>query len=101
MKENEREVFAAMGDIVALFTDRANEVAVEIQRTSEFEAAAQKLSEVIRTLPLSHVDNDRLIAAILEQIDAAERGSFLQAFDMGLKTGQAAAQIVAVSLSVR
>jgi hypothetical protein len=79
-----------MGDIIALFTDRTNEIAVEIMRTNEFEAAAQKLSEII-SLPLSHSDNGRLIAAILEQIDAAERGAFLQAFDMGLKSGQAAA----------
>lgn len=79
-----------MGDIIKLFTDRTNEAALEIQRTNEFDAAAQKLSEVIRSLPLSDVDNDRLIISILEQIGAAERGAFLQAFGVGIKIGQAA-----------
>lgn len=74
-----------MGKIIDISAGRISEAAVEIQRTEEFDADAQELSEVIRSLPLLHGDNDRLIFSILKQIGSAERGAFLQGFELGIK----------------
>jgi len=78
-----------MGKIIDIDAGRISEAAVEIQRTEEFDTDAQELSEVIRSLPLSHGDNDRLIFSILQQIGSAERGAFLEGFALGIKISKA------------
>ncbi len=75
-----------MSKVIEFPAEKMNDAAVEIKRSKEFDAAANELSEVIRSLPLSSTDNDRLIFSILSQIGAAERGAFLHGFNLGVLT---------------
>ena len=60
-----------------------HEAAIEIERTEEFYSIARKLSNFIKGLPISQPDNDRLIAIIIQQVQAGEQGAFNQGFRMG------------------
>jgi hypothetical protein len=62
--------------------------AIEIQRTEDFKATAEKLSNFIKMLPLSQVDNDKLIALIVTQIQQAEKDAFEQGLTLGIKMGR-------------
>lgn len=59
------------------------EAAIEIERTEEFYSIARELSKFIKGLPISQPDNDRLIAIIIQQVQAGEQGAFHQGFRMG------------------
>ena len=56
---------------------------IKIPRTPDFYAVARKLSEYIKDLPLSHEQNDRLIALMVEQVKVTEQ----DCFKAGLKLG--------------
>lgn len=59
--------------------------AIRINRTEDFQQMAQQLSEFVAALHLDQPTNDRLVALIIEQVRQAEKDSFMQGFDMGLK----------------
>ena len=65
----------------------SNEPAIEIERTEEFKSVARELSVFIQALPLTHEDNDKLIALIIAQVQQAEKDAFEQGFSLGLKLG--------------
>ena len=46
---------------------------------------AKELNDLILGLPLSLVDNDKLVYLMKDQLVAAEREQFLAGFDLGLK----------------
>jgi hypothetical protein len=60
-----------------------------IMRTEKFNEIADELSGCIKDLPLTHEQNDRLITLIVRQINAAERGAFLQGADIGASAARA------------
>lgn len=57
--------------------------AIEVERTEEFYRIARELSDFIKGLPISQTDNDKLIAIIIQQVQAGEQGAFNQGFRMG------------------
>lgn len=61
------------------------ELTIEIERTQEFYKTAKILSEYIIELPLSHEDNDKLIALIADHVNAGERGGFYHGIKIGLE----------------
>ena len=58
---------------------------IEIIRSDEFNRLAQNISDTIKNLPLTHEDNNRLVALMVKQLNEAETTSYLQGFDMGIK----------------
>ena len=70
-----------MGDVIN-FPDLDN-VFIEIKRTEAFIQTANELSAFLKALPLSHEDNNRLVALIVQNVREAEKGAFLQGFSMG------------------
>ena len=42
---------------------------IEIEKGANYLATAQKVSEIIKALPISSEENDKLIAAILEHTE--------------------------------
>lgn len=58
---------------------------IRIDRTPEFNAVARKLSDFIKSLPLSTDQNDRLVWLMIDQVEQAERDAFKQGFLMGVK----------------
>ena len=64
------------------------DIAIQIERTPEFTEVAQRLSDHIKALPLTHADNDQLVHLMIENVQAAERGAFVQGFSMGREFGQ-------------
>lgn len=65
-----------------------DDIAIEIERTEEFKQAAKELGDYIALLPLNHEQNDELIRLMVEQVNTAEQGAFLQAFKMGFDLGK-------------
>ncbi len=61
------------------------DAAIPAARTEEFYKAARELSDFIKELPLSQPDNDKLINLIIQQVQAAEQGTFQQGFQMGIE----------------
>ena len=61
-----------------------DQLTVEIKRTDEFYQAARELGDYIRPLPLSQPQNDHLIKLIIDQVNTAEKGAFLQGFRMAM-----------------
>lgn len=59
------------------------ETAIAIERTGEFYSIARKLGDFIAALPIGREENDRLIALIIQQVQAGEQGAFNQGFRMG------------------
>ena len=59
------------------------ENAIVAERTEEFYRIARELGDFIKGLPISQPDNDRLIALIIQQVQAGEQGTFNQGFHMG------------------
>ena len=57
--------------------------AITVERTPDFFQVAQQLSDFIKDLPLDQPTNDRLIALMVEQVQKAEHGAFVQGFRMG------------------
>lgn len=45
---------------------------------------ARELDDYIRPLPLSQLQNDHLIKLIIDQVNTAERGAFIQGFKMAM-----------------
>lgn len=68
--------------------DGQQDIAIQIERTPEFTEVAKILSNHIKGLSLTHADNDRLVALMIENVQAAERGAFAQGFSMGREYGQ-------------
>lgn len=60
-----------------------DDLSIEVERTAAFYAAAEKLGDYIKCLPLNRPTNDRLIELIIRQVKEAEQGSFNQGFRMG------------------
>lgn len=58
--------------------------AIRMERTADFFQVAQQLSDYIKGLPLDPPTNDRLVALMVDQVQQAERGAFLQGFRMGM-----------------
>lgn len=54
-------------------------------RTEEFLTAAKDFSDYLKSLPLSHEQNDRLVEFAVRQTQEAERGAFLFGAEMALK----------------
>ena len=61
-----------------------DQLTVEMKRTDEFYQAARELGDYIRPLPLSQPQNDHLIKLIIDQVNTAEKGAFLQGFNMAM-----------------
>ncbi len=59
------------------------EPTIEIERTADFQTIARQLSDSLKALPLSQEENDRFIQLMVEQVQEAERGAFMQGFKMG------------------
>ncbi|MDY4508040.1 MAG: hypothetical protein SPD95_04890 [Candidatus Faecousia sp.] len=53
------------------------------ERTEKFFQIAKQLSDFIKSLPLDQSTNDRLVKLMIEQVEEAEHGSFIQGFKMG------------------
>ena len=53
------------------------------ERTEKFFQIARELSDFIKGLPLDQPTNDRLVKMMIEQVEEAERGAFIQGFKMG------------------
>lgn len=66
-----------------IITFPSNKPALVIERTEDFKKAARELSDFIKGLPLSHPDNDKLIALIIAQVKQAEKDAFIQGFLAG------------------
>lgn len=54
---------------------------IEIEKGANFLATAKKVSEIIKALPISSEENDKLIAAILEHTEAGR----LEAYQKGIR----------------
>jgi len=68
------------------FPDIPEDTATSIDRsTPEFMEAALAVSDYLNDLPLSNVQHNKLIELMCNQVDATEKGAFLQAFDLGIK----------------
>ena len=59
------------------------DAAIQLERTENFYNVSRELSDFIEGLPLSQPDNDKLIAIIIQQVQAGEQGAFYQGFRMG------------------
>lgn len=57
---------------------------IEIQRTPEFYDTAKQVSDLINDLHLPKEQNDRLIAALVVHVNAAEDSGFRFGFGLGL-----------------
>ncbi len=57
-------------------------------RTEEFLTAAKDFSDYLKSLPLSHEQNDRLVEFAVRQTQAAERGAFLFGAEMAVRLMQ-------------
>lgn len=53
------------------------------ERTEKWFQIARKLSDFIKGLPLDQPTNDRLVKMMIEQVEEAELGAFIQGFKMG------------------
>ena len=53
------------------------------ERTEKFFQIARELSDFIKGLPLDQPTNDRLVKMMIEQVEEAERGAFIQGCKMG------------------
>lgn len=53
------------------------------ERTEKFFQTARQLSDFIKGLPLDQPANDRLVKLMIEQVEEAEHGAFIQGFKMG------------------
>ena len=53
-------------------------------RTEEFLTAAKDFSDYLKSLPLSHEQNDRLVELAIGQTLAAERGAFFFGAGVGM-----------------
>lgn len=60
----------------------------EIERNEEFHRAAHELSEFIKNLSLTNEQNDKLVALTVKQVQAAEKGGFVQGFIAGKNFGE-------------
>lgn len=61
---------------------------IEIPRTPEFVSTAKAVSDIIGGLPLSREQNDRLIAALVAHVEAAEKSGFRFGLELGLDYGR-------------
>ncbi len=64
--------------------DNLADVKVDISRTAEFYAVAQRLSEYIHSLPIDKAQNDELVALMVDQVKVAELGGFLFGLQLGM-----------------
>lgn len=71
-----------MSEIINFPEDLEYNVAAE--RTEDFFTAARVLSDFINSLPLSHSDNDKLIALIVDQVNKGEVGAFHHGIRLGV-----------------
>lgn len=53
------------------------------ERTEKFFQIARQLSDFIKGLPLDQPTNDHLVKMMIEQVEEAEFGAFIQGFKMG------------------
>lgn len=74
-----------MGDIIEF--PNLDNIAIEIERTEEFIKIANELGDFIKSLPLSHEENDELIRLMVKQVNVAEMCAFTQGFAMGYEFG--------------
>lgn len=51
---------------------------IEIEKGANYLATAQKVSKIIKALPISSEENDKLIAAILEHTEAGRLEAYQQ-----------------------
>ena len=61
---------------------------IEIPRTPEFVSTTKAVSDIIGGLPLSREQNDRLIAALVAHVEAAEKSGFRFGLELGLDYGR-------------
>lgn len=74
-----------MGDIIEF--PNLDNIAIEIERTEEFIKIANELGDFIKSLPLSHEENDDLIRLMVKQVNVAKTSAFTQGFTMGYEFG--------------
>lgn len=55
----------------------------EKERTEKFYQIARELSDFIKALPLDQPTNDHLVKLMIEQVEEAEHGAFIQGLKMG------------------
>lgn len=65
-----------------------DDIQIEIPCTPEFVSTAKKVSDIINGLPLSREQNDRLIAALVAHVEAAEKSGFRFGLELGLDYGR-------------
>ena len=56
----------------------------QVERTERFFQIARQLSDYIKCLPLDQPTNDHLVQMMIEQVEEAEHGAFIQGFKMGM-----------------
>lgn len=69
-------------------TAEMDNLGIKITRTKKFDAISFELSDFIKDLHLSDENNRTLINLIFNQINKAERCSFLSGVELGLKIGK-------------
>ena len=74
-----------MGKVIDFPLKDMVRVYITIKHTEDFLELAKDLRELVKGLPISNDDNEKLIKLMLEQIQQAEKDSFLQGFEMGLE----------------
>ena len=61
------------------------DIAIQIERTEQMIAAAQELSDYIKSLPLTAEQNNALVSLIVKQTQGAEHGAFVEGFKWGVE----------------
>lgn len=56
-----------------------------IGKTQEFTDKAKEVSDFIANLPISVDENNRLVLAMVEQVELAEKAAFIQGFAIGVE----------------
>lgn len=67
--------------------------AVQIERSPEFDTAAQTLSDFVRDLPLTADQNKELIRLAVDMTNVAEHSGFKHGFTVGFQFGQSQEEV--------
>ena len=73
-----------MGEIINFSKDSEELAGVEINITDEGKEKLFEVSDFITGLPLSHADNDKLVALLTNATNQVMKDAFLQGFRLGV-----------------
>lgn len=59
--------------------------ALMVARSDEFIVIAHKVGDMLNGLPLTPDQHNDLVAAVIDQVNVAERDAYMQGFDIGVK----------------